>query len=59
MASFAVQESASEDVEMGDPDETFVNSEVLRNRLENLFSKMFKFSSSARSIDFHVLEKYL
>uniref|UniRef100_A0A914YEK0 E3 ubiquitin-protein ligase n=1 Tax=Panagrolaimus superbus TaxID=310955 RepID=A0A914YEK0_9BILA len=61
MASFGIQENAvTEDVEMGDPEETFANSEACRNRLENLFSKILKFSSTqSSSIDYHVFEKYL
>lgn len=59
MASFVVHDSSVEDVEMADPDETFVDSEVLRNRLETLFALMIKFSSIRTSVDFQVLEKYL
>uniref|UniRef100_A0AC35FZC7 E3 ubiquitin-protein ligase n=1 Tax=Panagrolaimus sp. PS1159 TaxID=55785 RepID=A0AC35FZC7_9BILA len=59
MASFFVQDISTEDVEMADPDETFVTSENLRIRLENLFSKMFKFSTLRSSIDYYMFEKYL
>jgi E3 ubiquitin-protein ligase UBR2 len=57
MACFAVHANIAVDVEMSD--ESFVDSETLRGRLEYLFLKVSKISSIKSLIDFHAFERYL